>query len=276
MKKTKLYIVPTPVGNLEDMTFRAIKVLKEVHLIGAEDTRTSGKLLKHFGIETQLRSYHKFNEKSRVDEFVSLLQEGKEVAIISDAGTPGISDPAEVIVKEVISAGFEVETLPGATAFVPALVSSGLSSERFYFVGFLSEKKKDRDETLKDVNQVKASLIFYEAPHRIEKFLGWLKEALGNRKIALGREISKMFETYYRGTIDEFLNNPELIKYKGEFVVVVEGFVAAEITDEYLTSLLNKHLDSGKSSKEAIKLVKTKTGISKNRLYELALSLKEK
>lgn len=276
MKKTKLYIVPTPVGNLEDMTLRAIRVLKEVHLIGAEDTRTSGKLMKHFGIETQLRSYHKFNEKSRVDEFVSLLREGKEVAIISDAGTPGISDPAEVIVKEVIAAGFEVETLPGATAFVPALVSSGLSSERFYFIGFLPDKNKDREELLKNVSKVKASLIFYEAPHRIEKFLGWLKDSLGDRKIALGREISKMFETYYRGTIDEFLEKPELIKYKGEFVVVVEGFTAAEITDEYLTSLLLQQLESGKTSKEAIKLVKTETGIHKNRLYELALKLKEK
>jgi len=275
MKKTKLYIVPTPVGNLEDMTFRAIKILKEVHLIGAEDTRTSGKLMKHFGIETQLRSYHKFNEKSRVKEFISYLKEGKVVAIVSDAGTPGISDPAEVIVKEVIAAGFEVETLPGATAFVPALVSSGLSSERFYFVGFLSDKKKDRDETLKDVSKVKASLIFYEAPHRIEKFLGWLKEALGNRQIALGREISKMFETYYRGTIDQFLNEPELIKYKGEFVVVVEGFTAAEINDEYLTKLLTEHIENGNSAKEAIKLVKAETGVSKNRLYELALKLKE-
>jgi len=275
MKKTKLYIVPTPVGNLEDMTFRAIKILKQVELIGAEDTRTSGKLMKLFGIETQLRSYHKFNEKSRVDEFISLLKEGKEIAIISDAGTPGISDPAEVIVKEVIAAGFEVETLPGATAFVPALVSSGLSSERFYFVGFLPDKNKDREELLKSVSQVKASLIFYEAPHRIEKFLGWLKVSLGDRKIALGREISKMFETYYRGTIEGFIKNPDSIKYKGEFVVVVEGFTAAEITDEYLTGLLVAQLGLGKTSKEAIKQVKTETGIHKNRLYELALKLKE-
>lgn len=260
---------------MEDMTLRGIRVLKEVHLIGAEDTRTSGKLMKHFGIETQLRSYHKFNEKSRVEEFVSLLQQGKEIAIISDAGTPGISDPAEVIVKEVIAAGFEVETLPGATAFVPALVSSGLSSERFYFIGFLPDKNKDRDEMLKSVSQLKASLIFYEAPHRIEKFLGWLKEALGNRKIALGREISKMFETYYRGTIEQFINEPEQIKYKGEFVVVVEGFTAEEITDEYLTILLVKQLEAGKSSKEAIKQVKAETGVHKNRLYELALKLKE-
>ncbi|MCD4796473.1 MAG: 16S rRNA (cytidine(1402)-2'-O)-methyltransferase, partial [Candidatus Cloacimonetes bacterium] len=253
MQITTLFIVPTPIGNLADMTFRAIEVLKNVALIGAEDTRTSTKLLKHYGISTPMISYHKFNERSRVEKFLDKLKNGEDVAIISDAGTPGISDPASIIIKAAIENDIRVETLPGAAAFIPALVSSGLGSERFYFAGFLPEKKLEKDNLLKELINIKDTLIFYEAPHRLLKFFSNLKEVFGNRKIVIARELSKLYETYYRTTIDKVLVNPEMITLKGEFVIIVEGAKEKEYSDAELTEMLEAEIDKGKSKKDAVK-----------------------
>ena len=278
MKKKygKLIIVPTPIGNLADMTFRTIEVLKKVALIGAEDTRTSAKLLRHYQIKTPIISYHKFNERSRVEKFLGKLRNGEDVAIISDAGTPGISDPASIIIKAAIENNIKVETLPGATAFIPALVSSGLDSERFYFAGFLPEKKSGKSNLLKELINIKDTLIFYEAPHRLLKFFSSLEEAFGNRKIVIAREISKLYETYYRTTIDEVLENPEIITLKGEFVIIVEGAQEKEYSDAELTEMLQAELGKGESKKDAVKKVQEITGKAKNRIYNLALSLENK
>ena len=272
-KYSKLIIISTPIGNLADMTFRAIEVLKNVALIGAEDTRTSAKLLSHYQIKTPMISYHKFNERSRVEKILDKLKNGEDVAIISDAGTPGISDPASIIIKAAIENNIKVETLPGATAFIPALVSSGLGSERFYFAGFLPQKKSEKENLLKELINFKDTLIFYEAPHRLHKFLSNLKEAFGNRKIVIARELSKLYETLYRTTIDEVLENPEMITLKGEFVIIVEGAQEKEYSNAELTEMLKAELGKGKSKKEAIKKVMGKTGVSKNRIYDLALKL---
>jgi 16S rRNA (cytidine1402-2'-O)-methyltransferase len=276
MKKKygKLIIVPTPIGNLADMTFRAVEVLKNVVLIGAEDTRTSSKLLKHYQINTPMISYHKFNERSRVEKFLTKLKNGEDIAIISDAGTPGISDPASIIIKAAIENNIKVESLPGATAFTPALVSSGLDSERFYFAGFLPEKKSEKDSLLKELINIKDPLIFYEAPHRLHKFISSLKEAFGNRKIVIARELSKLYETYYRTSIDEVLANSDMITLKGEFVIIVEGAQEKEYSDAELTEMLQTEIDKDKSKKDAIKKVMEITRKSRNRIYDLALGLK--
>jgi len=219
-----LYIVPTPIGNLQDMTFRAVEVLKNADLILAEDTRVSGKLLKHFGITTPQRSYHKFNEHKIVDQLVQEMQSGTVMALISDAGTPGISDPGYLIVHKAIEAGLEVQTLPGATAFVPALVNSGLPAERFVFEGFLPVKKgrKTRLESLQDE---KRTMIFYESPHKLLKTLKDFIAYFGpERKVSVSREISKMYEENRRGTLKEVLAYfEEKPAVKGEFVIVLQG-----------------------------------------------------
>ncbi len=275
MKKNGiLYIVPTPVGNLADMSFRAVEVLKSISIIGAEDTRTSAKLLKHYQISTPMTSYHKFNERSRVEKFLDKLKNGEDVAIISDAGTPGISDPALIIIKAAIKNDIKVETLPGATAFIPALVSSGLNCERLYFAGFLPEKKSEKDNLLKELINIKDTLIFYEAQHRLIKFISSLKEAFGNRKIVIARELSKLYETYYRTTIDEVLANPDMITLKGEFVIIVEGAQEKEYSDAELAEMLQTELDKGESKKNAVKNVVERSRVSKNRIYDIALKLK--
>ena len=277
MKKSGiLYIVPTPIGNLADMTFRAIEVLKNVALIGAEDTRTSAKLLSHYQIKTPMTSYHKFNERSRVEKFLEKLRNGEDVAIISDAGTPAISDPASIIIKAAIENNIKLETLPGATAFIPALVSSGLRSERFYFAGFLPSKKSEKENLLKKISNFEDTLIFYEAPHRLIKFLSGLKKAFGNRKIVIARELSKFYETYYRTTIDEALAKPDMIILKGEFVIIVEGTQEKEYSNAELTEMLKAKLDACKSKKDAIKKVQEITGEPRNRIYNLALGLENK
>lgn len=218
-----MYIVPTPVGNLEDMTFRAIRVLKEVNLILAEDTRTSGVLLKHFEIQNKLAPYHLHNEHKVVEGFCSRLLEGDSIALISDAGTPSISDPGFLLVREAVSRGIEVICLPGATAFVPALVSSGFPSDRFVYEGFLP-LKKGRQTRIKLLAEEKRSIVLYESPHRIEKCLVQLIEFFGpERKIALIREISKKFEEKRRGTLEEVLETVKVNPPKGELVLVIEG-----------------------------------------------------
>ena len=218
-----LYIVPTPVGNMEDMTMRAIRILKEADVVLAEDTRTSGLLLKHFGISTPLLSHHKFNEHGTSAAIVERLLAGQTVALVSDAGTPGISDPGFFLVREAVRAGIEVQTLPGATAFVPALVSSGLPCDRFVFEGFLPQKKgrQSRIEALKDEER---TIVFYESPYRVLKLLQQLAAVFGpDRQASACREISKIHEESVRGTLQELIAHFTETEPRGEFVVVVAG-----------------------------------------------------
>lgn len=218
----KLYIVPTPVGNLEDMTFRAVKVLKECSLILCEDTRTSAGLLKHFEIQTRTASHHKFNEHETCDYYAERVENGEDIALISDAGTPAISDPGFMLVRACVNRGVEVECLPGATAFVPALVDSGFGCESFIFNGFLPQKK-GRQKKLTALAKHDLSIIFYESPYRVVKLLGEIKEYFGaDRRISVSREISKLHEQTLRGTADELIEAFKQKAPKGEFVVIVD------------------------------------------------------
>lgn len=219
----KLYVVPTPVGNLEDMTFRAIKTLKEADVILAEDTRTSSVLLKHFDIHTPMISHHKFNEHQAVDGIVARLKGGETIALISDAGTPAISDPGFLLVRACAQNGIEVQCLPGATAFVPALVNSGLPNDRFCFEGFLPVKK-GRQTKFATMAQEKRTMIVYESPYRVLKTLTQLAEVLGpDRKASVSREISKIHEETVRGTLSELVQHFTEHQPKGEFVMIIGG-----------------------------------------------------
>lgn len=219
----KLYVVPTPVGNLEDMTLRAIRVLKEVDLILAEDTRTSGILLKHFEIKNALQSYHKFNEHQVLESIITRLKAGENIALISDAGTPGISDPGFLVVRECVRNGIEVQCLPGATAFVPALVVSGLPDERFCFEGFLPQKK-GRMTRLNSLAEETRTMIFYESPYRLVKTLTQFAELFGEeRQVSVCREISKIHEESVRGTLAEVIAHFTVAEPKGEIVIILAG-----------------------------------------------------
>ena len=218
-----LYIVPTPVGNMEDMTLRAIRILKEADLVLAEDTRTSGVLLKHFDIKNHLQSHHKFNEHGTSAQVVERLLAGQNVALVSDAGTPGISDPGFFLVREAVRAGVEVQTLPGATAFVPALVSSGLPCDRFVFEGFLPQKK-GRQTRLESLRLEQRTMIFYESPYRLVKTLQQLAEYFGTeRQVSVCREISKVHEESVRGTLAQVVAHFQENEPRGEIVVIVAG-----------------------------------------------------
>ncbi|QZE13442.1 16S rRNA (cytidine(1402)-2'-O)-methyltransferase [Halosquirtibacter laminarini] len=220
---SKLYLVPTPVGNLEDMTFRAIRILKEVDLILAEDTRTSSKLLKHFEIDTRCVSHHKFNEHKTSERFALEIKSGVTIALITDAGTPAISDPGYLLTKSCIENDVEIECLPGATAFVPALVNSGLTNDKFCFEGFLPQKK-GRQKRLQELADEERTIIFYESPYRVVKTLTQFKEFIGeDRKVSVSREISKLYEETVRGTVSEMISHFENKTPKGEFVIVLEG-----------------------------------------------------
>lgn len=219
----KLFLVPTPIGNLEDMSFRAVRVLKEADLILAEDTRTSAPLLKHFGIDKKVFSHHQHNEHKSVIEIIRFLKEGQKIALISDAGTPAISDPGFLLVREAIRNGLAVECLPGATAFVPALVNSGLSADRFTFEGFLPVKK-GRQTRMKELAEEERTMIFYESPHRLLKTLEEFGRYFGaDRQASVSRELTKMFEETVRGTLDEIKIHFETHTLKGEFVICVAG-----------------------------------------------------
>lgn len=218
-----LYIVPTPVGNLEDMTLRAIRILREADLVLAEDTRTSSHLLKHFDIQQHLLSHHKFNEHGTSASVVERLKAGQTVALVSDAGTPGISDPGFFLVREAVRAGIEVQTLPGATAFVPALVSSGLPCDRFCFEGFLPQKK-GRQTRLLSLADEERTMVFYESPYRVLKTLQQFSEVFGpDRQVSVCREISKVHEESVRGTLSEVIAHFSVHEPRGEFVMVVAG-----------------------------------------------------
>lgn len=219
----KLYVVPTPIGNLEDMTFRAIRILKEVDLVLAEDTRTSGVLMKHFEIKNAMQSHHKFNEHKTVESVISRIKAGETVALISDAGTPGISDPGFLVVRECVRNGIEVQCLPGATAFVPALVASGLPNEKFCFEGFLPQKK-GRMTRLKLLAEESRTIVFYESPHRLLKTLIQFVEYFGEgRSVSVSREISKVHEEAVRGSLREVIEHFTANEPRGEIVIVVAG-----------------------------------------------------
>ncbi len=219
----KLYLVPTPVGNLADMTYRAVTILNEVDLILAEDTRTSGKLLQHYDIRTSMLSYHMHNEHKISDSIVKRIQEGETMALITDAGSPGISDPGFLLARKLIENNLPIEALPGATAFVPALTVSGLPCDKFVFEGFLPVKK-GRQKRLEFLKDEQRTIVFYESPHKLLRTLADFLTHYGNKRhVSISREISKMFEEHYRGTVEDAIAHFELKKPKGEFVVVLEG-----------------------------------------------------
>lgn len=227
-----LYLVPTPVGNMEDMTFRAVRILKEADLVLAEDTRTSGILLKHYGIEARLQAHHKYNEHGTSPAIVQRLQAGENIALITDAGTPGISDPGFFLAREAANAGIEVITLPGATAFVPALVSSGLPCDRFCFEGFLPQKKgrKTRIEALRDEQR---TMVFYESPYRLLKTLNQFVDTFGaDRQVSVAREISKVHEESVRGTLEDVVAHFTECAPKGEIVIVLAGCSSKRKSEE--------------------------------------------
>ena len=227
-----LYLVPTPVGNFEDITMRALRILREADLILAEDTRTSGNLLRHFDIKNAMLSYHKFNEHQTVESVVNRLRGGETVAVVSEAGTPGISDPGFLVAREAIRAGIEVITLPGATATAPALVSSGLPCDRFCFEGFLPQKK-GRQGRLKALATEPRTMVFYESPHRVVKALAQMIEVFGaERPVSVCREISKIHEESVRGTLAEALEHFQTNEPRGEFVIVVGGYDESKQTEE--------------------------------------------
>lgn len=228
----KLYLVPTPIGNLEDITLRAIRILKEVDLILAEDTRTSSVLLKHYNIATRLSSHHKFNEHRTVEHIAEQILAGNNIALISDAGTPSISDPGFLLTRTCLNMGVEVECLPGATAFVPALVNSGFPSDRFCFEGFLPQKK-GRQKKMKELADETRTMIFYESPYRLVKALEQFAEYFGpDRRVSVSRELSKLFEENFRGTIAEVLLHFQSKTIKGEIVIVLEGKPDPKLSDK--------------------------------------------
>ncbi|MFA7381540.1 MAG: 16S rRNA (cytidine(1402)-2'-O)-methyltransferase [Bacteroidia bacterium] len=223
MVNGKLYIVPTPIGNLEDITLRALRILKEVDIILAEDTRTSGNLLKHFEIDNKLMSYHQHNEHGVLPKMISLLQEGKNLALVTDAGTPGISDPGYLLIRECVRHNLPIEPLPGATAFVPALLKSGFPCDEFVYIGFLPQKK-GRQTAVQKIAEDERTTVMYESPHRLIKLLEQLLEFCdAERKISISRELTKKFEETINGTVTEVLQHFLQHEPRGEFVVVVEG-----------------------------------------------------
>lgn len=274
MPKGRLYLVPTPIGNLGDMTLRAIETLRNVALIAAEDTRTARKLLNHFEIAApKLISYHKFSEKSRSPEILGVLTRGEDVAIVSDAGSPGISDPAEIIVRDAIARGFEVIALPGATALIPALTASGLPCGAFLFLGFLPTHSRERKDILKQIKDSPVTAILYEAPHRLRTTLTELYKAIGKRKVVIAREISKIYEEYIRGNLDDVLEDYQVTE-KGEFVILIEAIAPDSAPDPLaLKSLILAELESGKSPSEIVKALSP--DYPKNLIYKLILEMRE-
>ncbi|RME19489.1 MAG: 16S rRNA (cytidine(1402)-2'-O)-methyltransferase [Candidatus Zixiibacteriota bacterium] len=218
-----LYLVPTPIGNLEDMTPRAVRLLREVHWVACEDTRVTGRLLKHFDIQKPLVSYHEFNERARAEQLIEVLRTGESIAVVSDAGSPGISDPAYRIVRMAMEHDVTVTPLPGACAIIPALTGSGLPTDRFFFEGFLPVKSTARRKRLERLREFEHTLVFYESVHRLTRCLGDMAEVLGERQACIAREISKKFEEFLRGSLPELAAVSEKRSLKGEFVIVVAG-----------------------------------------------------
>ncbi|WMJ79977.1 16S rRNA (cytidine(1402)-2'-O)-methyltransferase [Clostridium sp. MB40-C1] len=277
----KLYVVPTPIGNLKDITLRALEVLEDVDIVAAEDTRQSLKLLNHFNIKKPLMSYHKFNENIKSEDIINKLVEGNKIALVSDAGTPGISDPGSVIIQKCIEENIDFEVLTGATAVTTALVYSGLDTTKFIFRGFLPRENKDRKPVIEDLKDRKESLIFYEAPHRLIKTLEFLYDNLGNRKIALCRELTKLHEEIIRLPIKEAIEYYMSKEPRGEYVLVLEGKSEEEIKNEEksqwealtIEEHIKKYIDEGLSKKEAIKKTAKDRSLSKSQVYKHSIDI---
>jgi len=271
-----LYVVPTPIGNLEDLTIRALNLLKTVDLIGAEDTRNTKKLLAHYEIHCPLTSYHEHSDDSKLNYLISELQAGKQIAIVSDAGMPGISDPGTSLIQQAIQAEINVVVLPGANAALCALVGSGLPTDQFYFYGFLPRKNKDRRQAWQDLNLQTGTIILYESPYRLLSTLQELKDHLGNRKIAIARELTKKFEEYVRGTVDDALRWAETGTLKGEFCIVIEGNQSTPQPEEdwwkdlTIIEHVEHYIESEQlMSKEAIKKVAQERRLQKRAVYQI-------
>ncbi len=274
-----LYLCATPIGNLEDISFRAIRILKEVDLIAAEDTRHSIKLLNHYEIKTPMTSYHEYNKVDKAKYLVQQLLDGQNIALITDAGTPGISDPGEELVRQAYEAGVSITSLPGACAAITALILSGLETRRFSFEAFLPMDKKDRDRVLSELINETRTIILYEAPHRLLKTLQELKGYLGNRKISIIKELTKKHERVFQTTLDEGIAYYEQEKPRGEYVLVIEGKsmdeLKAEEMDRWKQVTIEEHMliytDMGMDNKEAMKAVAKDRGISKRDVYQVLI-----
>lgn len=275
----KLYLCATPIGNLEDMTYRVVRTLQEVDLIAAEDTRNSIKLLNHFEIKTPMTSYHEYNKIEKGKKLVEKLQEGMNIALITDAGTPGISDPGEELVKMCYEAGIEVTSLPGAAACITALTLSGLSTRRFAFEAFLPSDKKEKQVILKELENETRTIIMYEAPHRLVRTLQELLDTLGNRKVTVCRELTKKHETAFATTLEAAVSYYESNEPKGECVLVIEGKSREELRQEEVSKWeelsIEEHMDyylqQGIDKKEAMKKVAKDRGIAKRDVYQQLL-----
>jgi 16S rRNA (cytidine1402-2'-O)-methyltransferase len=274
--KGKLHIVSTPIGNLEDITLRALRILKEVNLIACEDTRVTKKLIFHYQIQKPLTSYHEHNEKEKAEELVELLESGKNIALVSDAGTPGVSDPGFRLVKLASEKGIEVIPIPGPSAAIAALSVSGLSTSSFAFFGFLPRSDKKRKEFLEEIRERTQTLIFYESPHRVSKTLLSILETLGDRQVSVSRELTKMFEETVRERISRVIEIlGERKELKGEFTIVVEGNSGKmeEASAEVMEKQLKIWRDKGLSLKDSVKEVSQKYKVSKRKLYKNALRI---
>jgi len=269
----RCYLVATPIGNLEDITYRAIRILQEVDIVACEDTRNTIKLLNRYSIKAKLMSYHQHNEQMRSEYFCELIKEGKSIAIVSDAGMPGISDPGTIMVRSCVERGIKIEVIPGASASVSALVVSGLDTTNFYFGGFISTNNKVRKDQLAKIRFLETTIILYEAPHKIVKTLIDVKEFLGDREIAIARELTKIHEEVFRGSISQAIDHFQQENPRGEFVIVIEGYKDTNTEDqnwqntsleEHLQYYLKKDVDR----KEAVKLISKDRGIPKRDVYE--------
>lgn len=276
----KLYLCATPIGNLEDITLRVLRTLKEADLIAAEDTRHSIKLLNHFDIKTPMTSYHEFNKVEKARYLVDKMREGTNVALITDAGTPGISDPGEELVRQCYEAGIEVTSLPGPAACITALTISGMATRRFAFEAFLPSDKKEKQEIFEELKKETRTIILYEAPHRLVRTLSELLENLGDRRISVCRELTKTHETVFRTTVSEALSYYETEEPRGECVLVIEGKSRLEIQQEQERSWeavsieehMKRYLDGGTDKKEAMKLVAKDRGMKKRDVYQYLLN----
>ena len=280
----KLYLCATPIGNLEDITLRVLRTLKEVDLIAAEDTRNSIKLLNHFDIKTPMTSYHEYNKIDKAYVLINKMQEGQNIALITDAGTPGISDPGEELAAMCYEAGIEVTSLPGPAACITALTLSGLPTRRFAFEAFLPADKKERKQILEELKKETRTIILYEAPHRLVRTLEELKETLGNRRMTLCRELTKKHETAFHSTIDDLILYYQTEKPLGECVLVIEGRSRKEMEEEQKASwekiTIEEHMElyenKGYSRKEAMKLVANDRGMTKREVYQYLINNSDK
>jgi len=275
--KGKLYICPTPIGNLEDITYRTIRILKEVNLIACEDTRRTGRLLKHFEIDNDLISYHEHNEKMRTEEIIGKLKMNQDIALVSDAGMPGLSDPGEILIKAVVNEGVEVIPLPGPSAAIPALVASGFATDRFVFEGFLPRKGQERKDRLASIKLDERTTIIYESPYRIQDTITDLAEIMADREIALIREISKIHEEKIYGTAAEIKDEIGNREIKGEIVIVISGNQSLseeeKLTDLSILEHLELLIENGYTKKKAIKEVSKIRGLPKSEVYKEAIAI---